>query len=349
MSVVMIFYNAGRYIGEAIDSLITQTWPHWELLLVDDGSRDDSREIAERYRQRMPEQIIILEHPCHANCGMSASRNAGMAAARGDFVAFLDADDVYLPTRLEKHVKLLQQHPAADVIQGCVEYWYSWPADPAARRQDVPEQCPPVRLNEPVQPPELLLLMLYTHGTTVPGICSLTLRRNVLQSIGGSANEFLTHYEDQVLYAKVYLTSSVLVIPDRLVKYRQHAESLTGRVAGTPHRWQVGRAAFLDWLEAWLIGQKIGDELVWQGLRNAQCAPRQGRLAIALRQFLAALRQLAEIVLPRTLSTPLIDWWGRRKRAIAAYRAARMQSQISQKLGGRRRAVHESACKRSGH
>jgi glycosyltransferase involved in cell wall biosynthesis len=345
----MIFYDAGRYIEEAIDSVIAQTWLHWELLLVDDGSRDASREIAERFRQRLPEKIRILEHPGHANCGMSASRNAGLAAARGDFIAFLDADDVYLPTRLERHVSLLQQHPAADVVQSCVEFWSSWPDDPAARRQDVPERCPPVRLTEPVQPPELLLLMLYAHGTTVPGICSLTLRRDLLQSIGGSAAEFRTHYEDQVLYAKIYLSGSVLVIPDRLAKYRQHSDSLTGSVAAAPHRWQIGRAAFLDWLEAWLIEQKIEDELVWQGLRKARIAPGQGLLDKVLRQFLAALRRLAEIVLPRSLSVQLIDWWGRRKLAMSAFRVARVQSQISQKLGGRRRAVNRSDRQRSEH
>ena len=338
VSVIMIFYDAARFIEEAIDSVITQTWTHWELLLVDDGSRDASRQIVERYRQCRPQRIRILEHPGHLNRGMSASRNLGLAAARGDYLTFLDADDVYLPTRLERHVELLEQCPDAGVVQGCVEYWRSWPGDPAERRPDLPEQPPPVRLGVPVRPPELLLLMLEAHGATAPGICSLTIRRSVARAIGGSDEDFRAHYEDQVLYAKVYLATGVVVIADRLARYRQHAESLTGSVSAAdsdaPHRWHVGRGAFLAWLEFWLIERKVEDEWVWQSLRRAQKAHRHGPMLRLRRQLLAALRRLAELLLPPPLAARLIDWRGRRKLAASARHTARTHARISRRLVG---------------
>ena len=335
VSVIMIFFDGARFIAEAIDSVIAQTWPHWELLLVDDGSRDASRQIAERYRQSMPERIHILEHHGHVNRGMSASRNLGLAAARGGYLTFLDADDVYLPARLERHVELLEQHPDAGVVQGCVEYWRSWPEDRAEQRPDSPELPPPVRLRVPVRPPELLLLMLEAHGATAPGICSLTMRRSVAQAIGGSAEDFRAHYEDQVLYAKIYLATGVVVIADRLARYRQHAESLTGRDAvakDVPHRWYAGRTAFLAWLETWLQARKIEDKLVWQSLHNAQKALRRGLLSRLWRQPLAALRRVAELILPGPLSARLIDWRGRRKLAASARHTARTHARISRLL-----------------
>src|SRR5690606_41464320 len=84
VSVIIPFYNAERFIEEAIESVLVQTYPHWELLLVNDGSTDGSKEIAERYAEQYPERIRYLEHPDRANQGASASRNMGIRHARGD-------------------------------------------------------------------------------------------------------------------------------------------------------------------------------------------------------------------------------------------------------------------------
>src|SRR5438128_2284668 len=104
VSTVMIFLNAERFMQEALDSVFAQTWERWELLLVDDGSTDDSREIAKRSAAEHPAKVRYLEHPGHENRGMSASRNLGIRHARGAFVAFLDADDVWLPAKLAEQI-----------------------------------------------------------------------------------------------------------------------------------------------------------------------------------------------------------------------------------------------------
>src|SRR2546427_10186945 len=95
VSVVIIFWNAERFLQEAFASVFAQTYPTWELLLVDDGSSDESTAIAQRYVEHHPGQVRYLEHPGHANRGMSASRNVGIRHARGPYIAFLDADDVW--------------------------------------------------------------------------------------------------------------------------------------------------------------------------------------------------------------------------------------------------------------
>src|SRR5919201_3701787 len=89
VSVVTIFKDAGAFLEEAIDSVQAQTFPGWELLLVDDGSSDQSTAIAQRHAEIHSQRMSYFEHPHHANLGMSASRNLGIARACGEFIAFL--------------------------------------------------------------------------------------------------------------------------------------------------------------------------------------------------------------------------------------------------------------------
>ena len=109
VSVITIFYNANKFLEEAIQSVLSQTYVDWELLLVDDGSTDNSPGIAQKYAQINPQKVFYLEHPGHKNCGMSATRNLGLRRAQGEYIAFLDADDVWLPKKLEQQSKILDQ------------------------------------------------------------------------------------------------------------------------------------------------------------------------------------------------------------------------------------------------
>ena len=136
VSAIIIFLDAGRFIEEAILSVLAQTYQPWELLLVDDGSSDGSTAIAQRYAAEHPGRIFYLDHPGHVNRGMSAARNLGIAHARGEHVAFLDADDVWLPTRLECHVDVLERRPDVAMVYGPTLYWFEWPGAPASRRRD---------------------------------------------------------------------------------------------------------------------------------------------------------------------------------------------------------------------
>jgi len=106
----MIFLNAERFIEEGIQSIVAQTYNRWELLLVDDGSTDGSPAIAQRYAAQYPERCVNLQRGS-LNEGMSASRNLGISQARGKYWAFLDANDIWLPPKLEQQVVTMESHP----------------------------------------------------------------------------------------------------------------------------------------------------------------------------------------------------------------------------------------------
>ena len=112
VSIVVIFLNAARFLEEAIASVLGQTYPAWELLLVDDGSSDGSTDLAMRHARAHPGRVRYLDHDGHRNLGMSASRNLGIRHATGKYIALLDADDVWLPDKLARPVGAGRRSPA---------------------------------------------------------------------------------------------------------------------------------------------------------------------------------------------------------------------------------------------
>jgi len=110
VSVMMPAYNAEAFIGQAIESVIAQSNPLWELVIVDDGSNDRSAEIASGYGD--PRIRVIRQK----NGGEAAARNTALKHMRGEFLAFLDADDLYLPNHLETTVAYLSSHPQVDGV-----------------------------------------------------------------------------------------------------------------------------------------------------------------------------------------------------------------------------------------
>src|SRR5579863_2690258 len=101
VSITIPFYNSERFLSEAIESVLSQTYTDWELFLVDDGSTDGSTKIAKGYEARFSDKIHHLEHENHRNRGLTSTRNLGARNSRGKFLAFLDSDDVWLPGKLQ--------------------------------------------------------------------------------------------------------------------------------------------------------------------------------------------------------------------------------------------------------
>src|SRR6266536_2693170 len=157
VSVIIIFWNAERFIQEAIESVLMQAYANWELLLVDDGSTDGRTDIARRHAHQYPGRVNYFEHPGHRNRGMSASRNLGIRNAQGAYIAFLDADDVWLPNILEEQVGILEAYPEAAMVYGPIEYWYSWTGNPEDCERDYVEKLG-VTPNAVIEPPKLLPL-----------------------------------------------------------------------------------------------------------------------------------------------------------------------------------------------
>lgn len=107
VSVLINNYNYGRFIGEAIESVLSQTYQNWELIVVDDGSSDDSVEAAEAFRNKYPEKIQVISKD---NGGQASAFNVGVSAARGDIIAFLDSDDCWYADKLAEIVRAHEGH-----------------------------------------------------------------------------------------------------------------------------------------------------------------------------------------------------------------------------------------------
>ena len=267
----MIFLNAEKFIQEAIESVVCQTYSNWELIFVDDGSTDGGTEIVLHYVQQYPEKMRYLEHTGHQNRGMSASRNLGIQQSQGEYIAFLDADDVYLPQRLEQHAALLAAHPAASMVFDTTQYWYSWTGRPEEAQYD--------RLRslgaQPdlfYDPPDLMVRFLRNTAST-PATCSVLIRRAAIDRVGGFEQSFSGMLEDQVFFYKFCLYEPVYIVSGFTSRYRQHPDSHC-YVSQRSGYWDPGsglspaRAAFLHWLESYLVEQNITDRRIWRPLQK---------------------------------------------------------------------------------
>src|SRR5215207_9090962 len=120
VSIVVSSYNYARFLGEAIDSALNQTWTPTEVIVVDDGSTDDSRGVIRSYGDRV--RSVFKQ-----NGGMASTQNAGFAASHGEVLIFLDADDLLLPTAVENAAKLLEKNVVR--VQ-----WKMWEIDASGHR-----------------------------------------------------------------------------------------------------------------------------------------------------------------------------------------------------------------------
>jgi glycosyltransferase involved in cell wall biosynthesis len=277
VSVVIPFLNAAAFLEETIQSVLAQTYNDWELLLVDDGSTDASSDIAQGHARRRPGQIRYLDHDGHQNNGTPASRNLGISTARGEHIAPLDADDVWLPHHLDLQVGLLHHHREAAMVYGPAHVWHSWTKDPRDAGRDRRQQLgvPGARL---YHPPLLLAHFLRDDGFT-PCPSAVVARRDVVDAVGGfqDAYPFPATYEDQAFYAKVCLREPVFISEKVSLKYRRHPSSVMS-VAMKTGQHARDRQSFLIWLEHYLIREGHRDHGVWAALRRELFPYRHPRL-----------------------------------------------------------------------
>jgi glycosyltransferase involved in cell wall biosynthesis len=202
VSVVVPFLNAALFLREAIESVVAQTYGKWELLLVDDGSSDGSSQIAGEYAARFRRRVARLAHPDGGSRGPAAARNLALGAARGDFIAFLDADDVWSPQKLERQTSIMATHPHVGMLYGTSRWWYSWAGEEEDGRRDRVE---PLGVPAWVAFPPRSLLRPYfvLQHAAIPNPTSILLRRSVIETVGGFDESVPDGHEDQALYAKV--------------------------------------------------------------------------------------------------------------------------------------------------
>jgi len=243
ISIVIPFLNAERFISEAIASVISQTHEGWELLLVDDGSTDRSPAIAHRYVKEFPSKVRYLQHPGNQHRGISASRNLGIAHAKGAYLTFLDSDDVWTQNKLERQLALLLAKPETAMICGSSLYWYSWTGVAKDFTRDRIVQVNPSE--EPDRPFDLSMRSIREPWATPSSGC-IFVRREAVEAAGNFVDDFDGLFEDQAFYFKLGLKSHVLASNECWYKYRQHPDSVCA-VAERKGTQTIAKLKFLRW------------------------------------------------------------------------------------------------------
>jgi glycosyltransferase involved in cell wall biosynthesis len=304
VSVIIIYLNGEPFFEEAIASVFAQTYTHWELLLVDDGSTDGSTEIAKRYAQQYPDKVRYLEHENHQNLGMSASRNLGIRNTQGEYIGLLDADDIWFSQKLDQQVAILENHPEAAMVYGSALWWYSWTNKLEDKNRDF---CDSVdlqagRSNCLIQAPQLLVLFL-TKGGSVPCPSTILVRHQILKEIGGFEEFFRGMFEDYAFYSKLGLRASAFVSSECWIKYRRHDASCY-QIAQETGQEVHAREVFLNWLEQYLAEHNISNKQVLQALRS-QLLPYRHPGLFKLQQGIIFSVEWAQILITRSVKSLL--------------------------------------------
>jgi glycosyltransferase involved in cell wall biosynthesis len=210
-------YNAGRHIAEAIRSVVAQTSSNWELIVVDDGSADDT---AAQVTPFLADPRISLHR--RTNGGPSAARNCGVNLAKAEFIAFLDADDCWFPAKLEKQLAVFARYPEVGVC-GTGRTMIS-------PRGEVLYQD--VRAFRGLPLPQLLFAPLADMSMAV-------VRREVFEEVG-IFDESLLFAEDYEFWLRVGRYFCFHIIPESLVYYRLH------EAGDSIKKWMKQRAVFYD-------------------------------------------------------------------------------------------------------
>lgn len=288
-SVVIPAYNAGPTIARTLDSVLAQTWPAHEIIVVDDGSSDNTRQVVATYG----DQIIYLQQ---SNAGPSTARNRGVEVATGEWIAFLDADDWYYPKRLRAHAEMIANDPSLDFLVASFDY-----RDIDGRLID--RSIEQTRLGRQLSQESAVTSHLVIEGEAIGEFIAhqfsdtrcLSLPRKTLLSLGGFSAD-LRICEDLVFLIRLCIGSRRIgVVPSSLAVYLVHDQGL---IRSNRLRAQLETVRALHTLEVEMSSAPISARLAWQGLikdayRNlAYYLAKQGRTREALAGLMKSFRFL---------------------------------------------------------
>ena len=219
VSVIIPNYNYARYVCEAIDSVLTQTYPNIEIIVVDDGSKDESKEILQSYGGKIK---TILQQ----NQGVSAARNNGLTESKGEFIAFLDADDVWLPQKIEKQIERFLSDDLLGLVHVGVE-------DIDADGKHLSNHLDGLEGDISHE------FLLFNRAVVLGGGSGIIIRRQILEEIGGFDTRLSTSADWDVFH-QVSSRSKVGFIAEVLLKYRIHGSNMHGNIRRMEREMMLG-------------------------------------------------------------------------------------------------------------
>ncbi len=214
VSVLTASYNYARYLGRALESLLAQSYPHFEAVVCDDGSTDGSRDVAERYARRDPRIRLLAKE----NGGVASALNAAYRAARGEVVCLLDADDFFAPQKLARVVDGFRQRPESGLALHAMQEVDE--AERAVRRIPFPGACETGWLAARV-------LARGGRWRAMPA-SALSFRRAVAERLFPIPEPSFRSEADGFLVTLAPLLTPVAYVPEVLAGYRLHGANLTG-------------------------------------------------------------------------------------------------------------------------
>jgi glycosyltransferase involved in cell wall biosynthesis len=285
VSIIIPTYNYAAYIGKAVDSALKQTYTNIEIIVVDDGSTDNTKEVLQKYGDKL---VYIRQD----NQGAAAARNRGLAAARGDYICFLDADDVYYPDNIVKKVSFLEENQSFD---WCYSNWV-WVDDAGKEimRGDEPE----VSLAHIQGQGDVLALALqgYRLGTNV-----FMFRKTLTDKLQGF-DVRLKVLEDYDYYLRAAALGKLGYINQVLCAIYQHEDSLgTGcdKAVAYRNRWRMHKKM------QHMFGETLRQPAVFKAWRKQQADLYRNLATIMLAQ--GNVRR-ANVLLAASLANDCRQW-----------------------------------------
>ena len=227
VSVIIPTYNRSRYILESIESILAQTYSCYEIIIVDDGSTDNTREILMPLVKEDTIQYIYQQ-----NQGEASARNHGINVAKGKYIAFLDSDDLFIPTKLKKQVEFLDTHPEVAFVHSCYSKFRDSGIDLGYRDTS--------KITGKVYPD---ILLKWAPLIAVP---SVLVRAKVLSELGGFDTN-LRWGTDLDMWRRITKRYPIGVIPEVLTEIRVHYGNISGNKAAAASSFeQVLEKAFIE-------------------------------------------------------------------------------------------------------
>ncbi|MDS4013671.1 MAG: glycosyltransferase [Candidatus Accumulibacter sp.] len=283
VSVIIPSYNCERYIRQTIDSVLGQTYPHVELLIVDDGSTDATCELVEQYGDR----VRLIRK---SNGGVCAARNLGIREAQGDFVCLMDHDDYWYPEKLQRQIEAFARHPEYSAVYTSFQLWV----------QDASGQFPAPELVESTVPGDAIdesfsgwihhLLLLDCWVLTSTAMFS----KSVFEHCG-VFDEALPYSEDWDLWFRIAQYTPFLKLAKATTLYRQHPLQGNRMVRPIDYRTALLHRARQRWglasrdgraLSEWQFRRQLASYHAQFGLSHLQHP--QGDRALARQSLLKA-------------------------------------------------------------
>jgi glycosyltransferase involved in cell wall biosynthesis len=266
--VIIPAYNAAKYLPAAIESVIAQTYEHWRIILVDDGSCDETADIGSHYAVLLDQKLRYIRQ---RNAGLSAARNTAIRHGSAELLALLDADDVWMPSRLEQSVKAFIGAPHVGLAYGYIA------------RIDMDGAVIDTMVTKPEHAEGRIAPYIYMRSINLP--CpTITFRRECVGKVG-SFDENLKASEDRDLWLRIALQYEVSLVPEMIACYRVSPDAMTR----DPERMLTAQLQFIE-----------------KHFRSPGCGWRARRVALS-----GVYRQHAEALADRGLMRPALASSGR--------------------------------------